>query len=338
MPPLVSVILPVYNCERYLFQAVECILTQSLQDFELILINDGSTDRSGEIAAAIPDPRIRYYSNPKNLGLVETLNRGLSLSQSELIARMDGDDLSLPNRLEEQYRYLSENPRVGVLGTAIQIIDPQGKPLRTWRFPSDPVHLRWTLIFTNPVAHPTVMMRRSLVAQVGGYRDYEAEDIDLWERLCQITDMDNLPAVLVKLRKHPDNRTNTGRTPMLSSAAEVSARIIQRLLGELPPAELVSKLIWRSFDEPGDPIQIARLVERLCHAQVSAPGISPATRRILRRDAARRLLRIAEREMPPGKPMLPLVRSAIALDPFVLVRASASRLSTTLKPHLASLA
>src|SRR5271170_5563678 len=120
MTKLVTVLMPVHNGERYLAEAIESVLGQSAGDLELLIVDDGSTDRSAEICRDYRDPRIRLVQNPTHLGIVASLNRGLDLAAGAYVARMDSDDISLPERLEKQIRLLDENPEVGVCGAGIQ--------------------------------------------------------------------------------------------------------------------------------------------------------------------------------------------------------------------------
>ena len=330
----VSVLMPVYNVEQYVGLAIESILNQTFRDIELILINDGSTDRTGEIAQSYHDARIRYISNSRNLGLVASLNLGLEIAGSEIIARMDGDDISMPNRLEKQYQFLFDHQDVGAVGSAVQIVDQNSRPIRIWKFPSDPAMLLWTMIFSNPMAHPSVVMRKSLVQHVGGYRDYAAEDIDLWERLSKVTLITNLPFVLLRIRKHHSNITMKNKEIISSSAAEISERIILRLTHEVPPPGLVEMIYKKRIDHPSDSLAVARLIDNLYRLYVTSPGISPVARRNIRLDAARRLLRFVMVKNIHIKQRRHLLWSAMVLDPFVLIRASSSRISTLLAPAI----
>jgi glycosyltransferase involved in cell wall biosynthesis len=332
MTPCVSVIMPVFNCERYISEAIESILTQTLDDFELILINDGSTDDTGIIAHSFRDPRIRFFENNHNQGLVATLNMGLELARSEIVARMDGDDVSMPIRLEEQYRFMHEHPEIGIAGCAVQIIDQDGRPIRIWRFPTDPALIRWILIFTNPTAHSSVMMRKSLVQGVGGYHDYLAEDIDLWERLTQLTQLTNLPFVLLKLRMHNSNKSNLERDALINSHVEISERIIQKYIGQGIPSSLIAKSFGERFDNPDDSLELARLIEKLFVIYVKSPGLLQTTQRSIRRDAARRILRLATKENIHLNQDWQLLKSACVLDPLVLARAFVSRATTLIAP------
>ncbi len=326
MSGCVSVIMPIYNCERFIQQAIESILAQTLTDFELILINDASTDQTAEIALSYTDQRIRYVENERNLGVSASLNRGIEQARSDLIARMDGDDISQPERLMIQYRFLQDHIQVGAAGSAVEIIDEDNRPLRIWRFPSDPVLCQWQMIFTNPMAHPSVMMRKSLVQAVGGYRSFKAEDIDLWERLSQVSQLTNLPQVLLKLRKHPTSITQEKKAELIDSASLVSQRLIKRMIHQNIALDLVAKMYGDRLEYPSDSVAIADLIAHLNRCFQVLPDISPAVQQDIRRDAARKVFRLIRREQVHISQAWHILRRALALDPLVLIRIFASKI------------
>src|SRR5258708_31795371 len=155
--------MPVFNGMRHVGAAVESILAQTYRDFELLVVDDGSSDRSLEIVRSYRDARIRVLVNERNLGLAASLNRGLSESRCALIARQDADDLSLPNRLERQVAVMRQRPELALLGTQASAIDVDGRPLKAVDRPIDEVSIRWYGLFDNPFVHTSVMFRRALV-------------------------------------------------------------------------------------------------------------------------------------------------------------------------------
>ncbi len=204
--PKISVILPVYNTERYLREAVDSILTQTFTDFELILINDGSTDRSGDICReyAGRDPRIVLIDRP-NGGLASALNDGIAKARAPLIARMDADDIAMPERFACQYAHMMEHPQIAVLGSAIQWINETGEVTTLRSFPTTPREIEKSIVFAHPVAHPAVIMQKSAVLKAGGYRAafMHAEDYELWLRVIALGyDIANLPQPLLNYRIH----------------------------------------------------------------------------------------------------------------------------------------
>lgn len=188
MAPKVTVLMPVYNGEHYLREAIESILNQSFSEFEFLVIDDGSTDHSAEIVASYNDPRIRVLRNGRNLGLIATLNSGIEIAKGEYIARMDCDDVSLPERLEKQVAYLDENPDCAVIATHVMLMDESGAPRGTWSDDAKTAtygEIRSFLPKANCIAHPSVMIRTEILKR---YRynpaQTAAEDYDLWLRLC----------------------------------------------------------------------------------------------------------------------------------------------------------
>jgi glycosyltransferase involved in cell wall biosynthesis len=201
----ITVLMPVYNGSRYLRQAIESILCQTRSDFEFLIINDGSNDNSRDIILSFDDPRIRLVDNPSNIGLTKSLNRGLQLARTEYIARQDADDISYPERLERQVKFLDEYPDVALLGTRARAIDENGKPRKVnlLRIPLGLLAIRWYLIFQNAFIHSSVVFRRSIVwEQLGGYdvSFVKAQDYELWSRTTQSYKVENLLDVLLDHR------------------------------------------------------------------------------------------------------------------------------------------
>lgn len=184
--PAVSVILPVYNGEKYLREAIDSILSQTHTDFELLLMNDGSTDTSEAIIQSYTDPRIVYVKNESNKGLIYTLNKAIELAKGEYIARMDADDIALPARLENQLRYLKQSV-AAILATRVKLIDDEGKTLPDWEEDARNLsahEIKSFLLKDNCIAHPTVMGKASLFKAYGyRYNQKYSEDYDLWLRL-----------------------------------------------------------------------------------------------------------------------------------------------------------
>ena len=195
---LVSVIVPAFNCEHSVGDAVASIVNQDYRNLEIIIINDGSTDRTGEIIHAISDPRIVFLDNPQNLGLIETLNKGLRRATGKYIARMDADDLAFPSRISEQVAYMESHPSIGLLGTnMIQF----GESTAKVRFRSDPSLLKGLLLFQNEFAHPTVMMRREVMVQHNLWYESDflhVEDYALWVQFSRVSLVTNLQKYLLK--------------------------------------------------------------------------------------------------------------------------------------------
>lgn len=201
MNPRLTVLLPVYNGSDFLKESVESILNQTFTDFELLVIDDGSTDDSTRIIENISDDRIRLLQNPSNLGLVATLNRGLETALGEYVARMDSDDISMPRRLEIQVGFLDQNPGIGVCGSWVRFIPRQYDFL--WKLPVTSEEIRCRLFSSVGVAHPSVMLRRKVFIENNLYYDPDyshAEDYELWCRAIRHTRFANIPQVLLHYR------------------------------------------------------------------------------------------------------------------------------------------
>ena len=228
--PAASVIFPVYNAGEYLDSAIESILSQTFKNFELLLLNDGSTDDSLSRLEyyAGQDSRCKVFTSI-NRGLVGTLNEGIRLAAGDILFRMDQDDISLPDRFEKQMRYLAEHPECVLVGSRVLLIDPDGMPIMEMgdRMKHEDIDegLSWGGAF---IFHPAVAMRKSAVQQIGGYRaEYEyADDLDLFLRMAEVGRLANLPDVLVRYRQHTSSMSYAGRDRQFKSilAATADAR------------------------------------------------------------------------------------------------------------------
>lgn len=258
--PAVTVLMPVYNGARFLAEAVSSVLKQTLSDFELLAINDGSSDGSAEILASIRDPRIRIVDNGRNLGIIATLNKGLDLSRGEYIARMDADDVCLPNRLAAQISFMRDRPDVGVAGAWYR---PIGSALsRTVRLPTSHDEICAWMPFHCPIAHPTVVLRRKDFVESGLRYDPghpHAEDYDLWSRASRMTRLSNVAQVLLRYRVHVEQLTSRHGGAQFNSAKLVRARELARLLPDVTPGEIdFHQEILTSAFQP-DPMTLSRI-------------------------------------------------------------------------------
>ena len=206
----VSVIMAVCNGEKFLQDAVESILKQSVDDFELLIIDDGSTDGSWEIleSFAKKDSRVRLIRQ-KNIGLTKSLNIGLRHARGELIARMDGDDLCLPNRFSTQLDFLRQNPDVVACGSNVELIDSEGYRIGVYRRPQthDEIEEHFWSGLAGAIVHPSAMIRSDALKKIGGYNERfsKCQDYDLWFRLAEIGRLANVPEVLLQWRQHANS-------------------------------------------------------------------------------------------------------------------------------------
>lgn len=221
--PKITVLMPVYNAEKFLREAIDSILSQTFKDFEFLIINDGSTDKSEEIILSYKDPRIRYFENKKNLGVAKTLNKGLRLAKGKYIARMDADDISCPNRLEMEYKEIIKNQMVAVVASFYDVIDKSGKYLYTVKGASSPEAIYYNLQFRNCLGHPTVMFNREIVLnEFNGYRNYEAEDYELWLRISKKYKVTEIRDRLHKLRISTNSRVAISKEKIRKSAVSIA--------------------------------------------------------------------------------------------------------------------
>ncbi|PKK36159.1 hypothetical protein BWI96_12135 [Siphonobacter sp. SORGH_AS_0500] len=208
--PLVSVILPVYNGEKYIHEAVMSVLNQTFKDFTLFVLDDGSTDATIEQLETIDDSRMIIHRNITNKGLIYTLNKGLDLSKDyKYIARMDADDISLEDRFEKQINFLERNPKIGLIGSAMQQFGSDKSDNKKIYRPDTAEKITSTFLFYNPISHPTVMMRSKVVFNEYSYDFPKYEDYHLWIELYSKTKFHNLKDILVKYRRHNTNVTST---------------------------------------------------------------------------------------------------------------------------------
>lgn len=220
--PAITIILPVYNGDRYLEKAILSVLDQDYKNFELLIIDDGSTDTSETIIKKIisetNDDRIKFIKNEKNIGLIATLNKGLSLSESPYIGRIDSDDSwHRKDKLSLQIDYLEKNPETFVVGTWAHIIDENDKPLFDLRTPVTDRELRNRFLLGNQIIHPSTVFRRSKALEVGGFIEGEkyVEDYSLWLRLGEIGMLYNFPEFLMTYRVHANSATQKNNVEQL---------------------------------------------------------------------------------------------------------------------------
>jgi glycosyltransferase involved in cell wall biosynthesis len=233
--PKVSVVMSVYNGDRYLQEAIDSILNQTFADFEFIIINDCSTDNTWEILTdyASRDDRVVLLNNDENLGLTKSLNKGLEVARGEYIARQDADDISLPKRFEKQVSYMDLHSSVAFVSTGVQYINGEGEQTWVYTPPIDPIELSWYLLFRNPIRHSTALWRRELVSRAVGNYDptfVYSQDYDLWVRIAEKFPIHTLPLILLKLRWHEQSITLTKMSVQDRLSNLVTRRQFQRYL------------------------------------------------------------------------------------------------------------
>lgn len=223
MAPTISVILPVYNAENYIADAITSILNQSFTNFELIVINDGSTDKSESIVLQFKDKRIKYFSR-ENKGLVATLNEAIAKSASDIIARHDADDASDPRRLEVQFELIKKGNIL--VGSSIKTMDQAGKIINTHRVLSGDTTLKQELLIRSPFAHGSVMFLKEAFYKAGQYdqNDWPAEDYGLWLRMAQFGTIDNAYEALYHYRENESGISSQNTTLQTEKSESIRAR------------------------------------------------------------------------------------------------------------------
>lgn len=247
--PTVSVVLAVYNGERYLEEAVQSILGQSYQDFELIIVSEhGTSPESLEILSSFADPRIVHIRNQERLGLIRSLNLALSKVRGRYIARMDGDDVCDERRFEKQIRFLEEHRDVAAVGSDIRLIDGEGCEIVKNRYPHSPAAVRWEMFFRSAIANSSVMFRSEIISKVGAYDESTplAEDYSLWLRILQVSELTNVPEPLLSYRVHGQNISTIREEEISSIADDLACGAIVDLLGSEPSRDAVACLRDRS--------------------------------------------------------------------------------------------
>ncbi|MGH7307979.1 MAG: glycosyltransferase family 2 protein [Candidatus Rokuibacteriota bacterium] len=257
--PRVTVVMPVYNAEPYLREALAGVLAQTFTDFELLAIDDGSTDGSLEVLRRCADPRLRVVSRPHE-GVVRTMNAALALAQAELIARADADDVCLPERLERQVQFLTAHPGVALVGGVMR------SGARLFEYPCDAARMRWLALYQSPVANTTILFRRRAALAVGGYpEDYQlVDDYPFVSRLLGRYDAANLPEPVVLHRPNPEGIS--GRHP--DAQAAEGDRVRRANIAALVPEPVTADALFRLLRGRAAPAAraVAPLLDRLITA------------------------------------------------------------------------
>lgn len=233
--PLVTVLMAVHNDVRFLPEAVESILGQTLADFEFLIVDDACDDGSETYLSSISDSRVTVLRNKLNFGLTRSLNIGLDQAQGTFIARMDADDISEADRLAKQVDFLQRNPQIGLLGTARKLIDESGNVTATAQATTGSAFVLWKLLLGNAFAHPTVLLRRDVLEQNDLRYDTAfktAQDYALWVRMLQFTGVENLTEPLVRYRLRDDGISRTRKADQLANHDLIAYRAIRTLLPE----------------------------------------------------------------------------------------------------------
>lgn len=224
--PKITVFIPVYNRERYVAEAIDSVLAQTFPDFELLVVDDGSTDATRTVVAAYDDPRVRLVCNERNLGIPATRNRGLAEARGEYIALLDSDDWCYPQRLGRQAAFLDANPDYAEIGTWGRAMDSEGRPLRSIQYrPVAPDDVKVEFLFRCAVKNRSVMGRTALLRAYGYREDYaRCQDYDMHVRIAREWRVGNLPQILVRGRNHPGRWTSASADLGRRTKLDIMAR------------------------------------------------------------------------------------------------------------------
>ena len=325
----VTILMPVYNGERYLAESIGSILGQTWEDFEFLIINDGSTDNSKEIICSYDDHRIRLVDNPCNLGLAKTLNMGIKMACGEYIARQDCDDISLPNRIEHQLSYLRSYPETVLLGSFGQCVDQSGNRLRKLCPQSNSSLLKWRLLFYNNFIHSSVIFNKEKIRHLGGY-DTEiglAQDYSLWTKILFRHEISQLPEVLVLYRKHKENLSSKHFTLQESNVELIVKKNIDYLLCTNVSLQAIKDL--RLVINSGTLMNFVRfkktinMFEEIFSKVIELWTPSYAKADLISKDYAMFLKNIAIKHLGiHSKESRSILKRAIRLNPFLLLDTS----------------
>ena len=315
--PLVSVLLCAYNEERYLPQALDSVLSQTLRDFECIVVDDGSTDATPEILEryAQADCRVRAYRNERNLGLQASLNRALSLAGGQYLVRMDGDDLCRRDRFARQVEFMRDHPRIDVSCCRCILWDGKNMFLKPDCRRGDPEAVRALFLFFNPIVHPGTILRRETMAGMAYDPAFTCtEDLDLWTRLlCAGKRLAVQQDYLLLYRRHPGQITANSSGAQRAQCRAILRRFYERTL--FPPTEeeadfLASGVYFR--DRP-DTDRLGRMLRRIWTENQKRDGFLPEA---VRYASLEILLEYRRAGAPPGA----LLRPLLSLGPGFLGR------------------
>ncbi len=227
--PLVTVLMPVYNAEKFVAAAIQSILDQTFPDFELLVIDDGSTDNSAAIIKSFRDDRIVYTKNETNLKLITTLNKGLELANGKYIVRLDADDLATETRIQDQVEFMEANPKVGLSGTWYEAF---GSVSSIGKNPISNAEIRYMSFYQCPIIHPSTIFRTSVIRENNlrynmGFP--HAEDYELWGQFAEVSELANIPKALLKYRVHENNISKLQNETQKYNSYRIKKQLFQKV-------------------------------------------------------------------------------------------------------------
>lgn len=298
---LISVILPVYNGEKHLIDCIESVLSQTYDNFEFIIVDDASTDNTPKILKefAMRDNRIKVITHAINQKQTKAANTAIKNAKGEYLARMDADDVALPNRLKKQVEFMQKNPDIGVLGSWIHLIDDNGKVIEIMKTIRSQSSLGWSLLFDTSFVSSSVMMRKNIIDQVGFYQTLQAEDYDLWSRVNTIARVANLPNVLQLKRVWHGQLALKVPQETRDCTLQIMQRNMQILLND-SSVDLKLVEVIRSIIENNRPVlesdlllNTSSLIKALYNTYTSKTEFSLEEKKIVDVDAFQKLYKLA---------------------------------------------
>ncbi len=316
--PCVSVLMAACNAELTIHEALTSVVAQTFTDFEIIVVDDASNDRTVEIVRSINDPRIHLIQQKRNQGVTRTRQCALLAARGEYVAVLDADDVARPKRLECQIEFLSRSPDIVVVGSAIDMIDARGVQINTIIPPCEPLSIKWALLFGNPVAHSSTMYRREPILKLGGYdaNVYAGEDYDLWGRIVQSGGLiAQLPTPLVRLRQHTRSLSLTEPPSSRDYYIQTIQKHIRWLTGQNVTAEVARVL----HSNPPQPLINEAAATEALHLIADCLDVMMRNMRLTRKHA-RQIVELAVNEL------LRVARRHPRLFPMALMTAFKSAL------------
>lgn len=330
-PPCVSVVMAVYHADDYLEESIKSILEQTFSDFEFIIVCDDPSQRTKKILTYYKehDSRVKVFYG-SGTGLVDAVNMGCHLAKGQYIARMDADDICVRDRFEKQIAFLEMHPKIGVCGAWMEVVDKQGKKMKTRRPPTCPEAIRFGLMFNCCIAQPTVIMRKDCYLRAGYYRQSASyvEDYDLWARLCMITQIASIPDCLVKYRYHETNISKCFSDEHFiekkKQSFDISVYLIESTMGKTYARELHSFFKKWKFEEMmsvAEVMDMEQFIARLLKDYQDTFLLSSNEKKELHQYTAFLLLDLAFRVKDFSRlKALEYVVTAIRMDPLLLIQ------------------
>lgn len=328
---LVTVLMAVHNGERHLPAALGSVINQTYKNLEIVVVDDGSTDSTATTLADCQDLRLRVIRNPEKIGLARSLNRGIDLAKGSYIARMDADDVCHPERIERQVQYMEHHPDVGLLGTACRLIDDDDGLLGTVQHPTDDAAMRWRLLFGPALAHPTAMIRTSVLRRHGLRYNPQwpvAQDYEFWPRVLQHCRGANLTDLLLDYRLHGQSASAVKREEQDCWAQAVCEREAKPFLPpKVPSTALVQLRRMLAGSTRGDDPDVSQLrcqLLILAESYIRGSQLGREEAKIVRNIVVATVLADAGFCRPFSRQSISLVWRAFFLDPMIAVRSLAA--------------